>query len=156
MIAVRYLALTALVVWVGGMMVLALVVAPATFRVLDAAAAAGGASLAGPVVGDILQRFNGLAYTSGGVLLVCLFVMKFVGPPPRAFTIRAAIVAAMLAVTAYSGFPLAADITRLQSQVGGSESASRARLDQLHRTSTALMTLNTCLGLVLLFWYVKE
>jgi hypothetical protein len=32
----------------------------------------------------------------------------------------------------------------------------RIRFDQLHARSTMLMTMNIGLGLVLLFWYVRE
>ena len=54
------------------------------------------------------------------------------------------------------------EIARVQSQVSGpmnqlpKDDARRVRFDSLHRTSTVLMTVNMALGLVLLFWYVRE
>ena len=83
MLAVRYVALAALVVWLGGMVTV--------------------------VFGESLPPFHFVALTCGAVILVSLFVMKFVGPPPRGFVPRA-----------------------------------------------ALTAINLALGLLLLFWYVRE
>jgi uncharacterized membrane protein len=164
MLAIRYVALSALVVWLGGMIVLGLLVAPATFGVLQttAADAANGRMLAGGVFGEILRRFHFLAYGCGGLILACLVVMKFVGPPPQGFIARMAIVAVMLAIALYSGVPVSREIAQIQSTVSGPISslpdtdARRARFDRLHGLSTTLMTINMGLGLVLLYWYVRE
>jgi len=162
MLAVRYIALIALVIWLGGMIVLGLLVAPSTFRVLQAHEGVAGRAMAGAVFGDILRNFSLVAYVCGAAILLSLIVMKLLGPPPRAFPIRASIAAVMLAVAVYAGVPVAREIARLQSQTSGSMSQlpdrdpRRVRFDQLHSTSTILMTVNMVLGLVLLFWYVRE
>jgi hypothetical protein len=162
MLAVRYIALAALVVWLGGMIVLGLVVAPSTFRVLQAHDAAAGRVLAGALFGDILRQFYLVACGCGAIMLLGLFVMKFMGPPPRAFILRAAIVALMLALTAYAAGPVSRQIAQLQSQVAGPMNTLpdtdpvRIRFNRLHTTSTTLMTINIALGLVLLFWYARE
>jgi hypothetical protein len=162
MIVVRYVALTALVVWLGGMVILGLLVAPSTFGVLQSADPNNGRMLAGAVFGTILRRFHYVAYGCGAVLFISLFLMKFVGPPPHAFVVRAGIVFVMLLVALYSGVPVTRELEHLQSQVSGPVSrlphddARRLRFDQLHRRSTMLMTLNMGLGLVLLYWYVRE
>ena len=162
MLAVRYLALAALVVWLGGMVVLGVIVAPTTFRVLQDADPGGGRVIAGALFGELLSRFDLLAYTCGGVVLVALFVMKFLGPPPAAFVVRAAIVAAMLAIAVYSGVSVSREIARIQAAVATpvhelpAADPRRVRFDALHRTSTTLMTVNMGLGLVLLFWYARE
>jgi hypothetical protein len=162
MLALRYIALTALVVWLGGMVVLGLLVAPSTFRVLQASDPANGRMLAGAVFGEILRLFHFLAYACGAILLVCLFLMKFIGPPPSAFVVRAALVALMLVLAAYSGVPVTRELAQIQSQVSGpvnrlpASDPRRLRFDTLHRTSTMLMTINMGLGLVLLYWYVRE
>ena len=158
---VRYLALAALAVWLGGMAVLGLVVAPAVFRAAPAAGPTGGV-LAGAALTEILHLFHLLVYACGAVLLVCLFVIKFVGPPPRAFKLRAALVAIMLAIAVYSGVPLARQIRETQSHAAGRVGAlpgtdpQLARMDGLHRTGMALMAVNMTLGMVLLAWYVRE
>jgi hypothetical protein len=162
MSAIRFVALLALVVWLGGMIVLGLVVAPATFRVLQAQAPATGRVLAGALFGDILRRFYLLAYGCGAVMLLSLLMMKSIGPPPRAFLPRAAIVVTMLAVAAYAGVPVAREIAQLQSRVSGPINALpetdplRLRFDTLHAMSTRLMTVDIVLGLVLLSWYIRE
>src|SRR4051794_27252917 len=68
MFVVRYTALVALVVWLS------------------------------VLLGDSARSVERLGIICGAVIFICLFVMKFVGPPPHAFIPRAAIVAAMLAV----------------------------------------------------------
>jgi len=162
MIFVRYLALTALVVWLGGMVVVGLILAPATFRVLQAADPAMGRVVAGVLFGEFLKQFHLLAYACGGLVALCLLVLKFVGPPPRAFLPRIALVAAMLAAELYAGVPVMREIESLQAQVKGPMNAlaptdvRRVRFDRLHQTSTVLMTVNMALGLVLLSWYVRE
>jgi len=162
MLAVRYLALTALVVWLGGMVIVGLIVAPSTFGVLQAADPANGRMLAGAVFGTILRRFHYVAYACGAILYIALFVMKFMGPPPQAFVLRAVVVFVMLLIAIYSGVPLTRELERIQSQVTGpvnrlpETDERRIRFDQLHQRSTMLMTLNMGLGLVLLFWYVRE
>jgi uncharacterized membrane protein len=162
MLVVRYVALTALVVWLGGMVVVGLIVAPSTFRVLQAADPATGRVVAGALFGEILRVFHLLAYVCGGLIFVCLLVLKFVGPPPRAVFPRLALVAMMLLLELYAGVPVMREIESLQSQVKGpmnalaETDARRVRFDELHQTSTVLMTANMALGLVLLFWYVRE
>ena len=162
MVAARYAALAALVVWLGGMILLGLLVAPSTFRVLQAHEGAAGRVLAGAVFGEVLRQFSIVAYVCGGVILLSLIVMKLVGPPPRAFSARAAIVAVMLALAVYAGVPVSREIAEIQSQTAGPMNQlpdgdpRRARFDRLHSTSTALMTVNMVLGLVLLSWYARE
>ena len=162
MFAIRYVALTALVVWLGGMVVLGLLVAPSVFRVLQTDDPVAGRMLAGALFGDILRQFYRLEYVCGAVILACLTIMKFVGPPPRAFFLRAGIVATMLALAVTAGVPVSREIASIQSQVSGpmnqlpETDPRRARFDRLHATSTAIMTIDMVLGLVLLFWYVRE
>ena len=162
MFAIRYVALLALVVWLGGMILLGALVAPSTFRVLQASDAEAGRVLAGSLFGEILRLFHLLAYACGAIILACLLVMKFVGPPPQAFVLRAGIVVVMLGIALYSGGPVSREIARIQAQVTGpmnrlaDNDPRRMRFDRLHQTSTTLMTINMALGLVLLFWYVRE
>jgi hypothetical protein len=106
---VRYVALVALAIWVGGMVV--------AFW-LDA----------GPARFQPLSRQ--LAYPCGGAVLVSLFLLKFVGPPPRAFPFRAALVALMLANVTYA--------------------------HAMSVTSVAPLALNVAVGLILMSWYARE
>jgi hypothetical protein len=108
MFVVRYVALVALAIWVGGMVV--------PFWMPRSP---GTPALSGP-----------LAYACGGTELVSLFVLKFVGPPPRAFPVRAVLVVLMLAIVA------AAQAMRV--------------------TSLIPALINVTAGLVLLSWNASE
>jgi len=101
MAVVRFAALLALVIWIGGLM---------------------AAAAPRPV------HPTWLAAGCGGVLLVALFAMKFLGPPPHGFVPRVAIVVLMLAIA--FGYHL-------------THAAAFAVVDLL-------------LGLALLAWYVRE
>jgi hypothetical protein len=162
MLAVRYVALAELVLWLGSMVTIGALVAPSTFHVLQTSDPAGGRWLAGLVLGEVFRQFHLLAYACGAVLLVCLFLMKFVGPPPHAFVVRSALVASMLSLTLYSGLRVSPDIDRLQRQAppslhdAAAQQERRGQLEHLHRTATTLMTVNLVLALVLLAWYARE
>lgn len=169
----------ALAVWLGGMIVLGAVVAPALFSALGALDPVSGRVFAGEGFGAILRRFHYVAYASGGILLVSLSAMALLGPRPRSFAIRTAIVAVMLAVAAYSGVLVLGEIDTIQQDVeasspapqsGGTTVAARHRLpsslaatdprrirfDQLHLLSTRLMMFNIVAGLVLLVWEARD
>jgi uncharacterized membrane protein len=162
MFAVRYVALAALVVWVGGMLILAWVVAPAMVRALGDTDPINGHLHAGLAFNAILQQFHLVAYACGAILIASLFLMKFVGPPPSAFVPRASVAALMLAIALYSGIRVTRDMVQVESEITGpvnhlaAADPRRVRFEQLHRTSTTLMAVNTTLGLLLLFWYARE
>ncbi len=110
MAVIRFAALTALAVWLGGM------VAPIW--------------LSGDVACDLGRQTRSLAYVCGGILLVSQFAMKFLGPPPRRFVLRASIAALMLAIVA---------------------AAQLAGID-----SPAPVGVTLVLGLIQLSWYAHE
>ena len=168
----------ALAVWLGGMIVLGAVVAPALFSTLGALDPVSGRVLAGEGFGAILRRFHYVAYAAGGVLFVTLSAMALLGPRPRSFAIRTAIVAVMLAVAAYSGLLVLGEIDTIQQEIAASSPAPqrsdsvaathrlpsslaitdprRIRFDQLHVLSTRLMMFNIVAGLVLLVWEARD
>jgi hypothetical protein len=162
MLALRYVYILALVVWLGGMVILGALVAPLTFDVLQMRVPDGGRELAGAVFGATIAAFHCVAYGAGALLLLTLGMMRILGPRPAAFGIRAAIVVVMLAIAAYSGFVVLERIDALQAAAGGLASAlpasdgRRIEFDRLHLLSTRLMMLNLAGALVLLYWEAKE
>lgn len=162
MLAVRYAYVLALVVWLGGMVVLGALVAPATFQVLQAEAPETGRALAGTLFGTILSRFHYVAYGAGATLLVTLATMRVVGPKPHAFSVRVLIVVAMLAVALYSGVVVLGSIEAIQLDAGGLPSRlpagdpRRIRFDELHELSTRLMMTNAVAALALLYWEARD
>jgi hypothetical protein len=103
MFVVRYVALAALVVWLGALQCV--------------------------LLGGSLPYFTAIAYACGALLVVSLTTLKFVGPPPRAFFIRAGIVIVMLLVTL---------------------------ADRWLVTGSAPLVTNVVLGFTLLAWYAHE
>lgn len=162
MLVLRFVYVLALAVWLGGMVTLGAIGAPAIFQTLQAADPAGGRAIAGATFGVMLSRFHLVAYGCGAALLVTLVVMALLGPRPKAFAIRCAIVAAMLGVAAYSGVPVLGEIGRIQTEVGGLPSRlpeadpRRVRFDQLHLLSTRLMMLNLLGAIALVYWEARE
>jgi len=162
MLALRYVYVLALVVWLGGMIVLGALVAPTTFQVLQAAAPDTGRVLAGELFGVILARFHYLAYGAGGLLFVSLAAMAILGPRPPAFAVRMAIITLMLAIAVYSGVSVLAEIGRIQQAAGtlpsqlAAGNPLRIRFDQLHQLSTRLMSINIVAALALLYWEARE
>jgi len=106
MILVRYATLVALVIWLGAMV--------------------------DERFGDLFRRAHPLTYACGATMLVGLFVLKFLGPPPMAFVLRAGIAVVMLALSVAAAFIAPRDASNL------------------------LMTINIGLGFILLIWYVRE
>ena len=161
-LALRYVYILTLVVWLGGMVALGALVAPTTFQVLQAHEPVAGRELAGEVFGSILARFHYVAYGAGAVLLVSLLLMRLLGPRPLAFGVRAAIVGAMLLAALYSGVIVLRQIDEVQQEAGGLPSrlplsdARRVRFDELHLLSTRLMMLTMAGALVLLYWEARE
>ena len=162
MLALRYAYVLALVVWLGGMVMLGAVVAPTTFQVLQASEPVAGRALAGELFGVTLARFHYVTYGAGAVLLLSLTAMAVLGPRPVHFLVRTIIVTGMLCVALYSGFVVLGRIEQIQLEVGTLPSrlpitdSRRIAFDSLHQLSTRLMMLNMVAALVLLYWEARE
>jgi uncharacterized membrane protein len=175
----RFAYVLALAVWLGGMIVLGAVVAPALFSTLGALDPVSGRLLAGEGFAAVLRRFHYVAYGAGGILLVSLSAMALLGPRPRSFAVRTAIVATMVAVAMYSGVIVLGEIDSIQREIAASTpalangertlasthrlpsslpagDARRVRFDHLHVLSTRLMMFNIVAGLVLLVWEARD
>ena len=162
MLAVRYVYVLALVVWLGGMVALGAVVAPTIFEVLQAGDPANGRALAGAAFGAMLGRFHVVAYVTGGLMLLSLALMRILGPKPIHFNARGLIVLAMIGVAVYSGLAVLGRIDEIQAAVGTLPSRlpagdpRRVEFDGLHTLATRLMSANIVGALVLLYWEARE
>jgi uncharacterized membrane protein len=162
MLALRYVYVLALVVWLGGMLILGALVAPTTFEMLQAHGGPEGRELAGALFGAILARFHDVAYAAGVLLLLTLGAMRMLGPRPAHSGLRAIIVAVMLGVALYSGLVVLREIDAVQVAAGGLPSRlpagddRRVRFDALHVLSTRLMMFNIAGALVLLYWEARD
>jgi hypothetical protein len=162
MLALRYAGLLALTLWVGGLVVLGAIGAPAIFDVLAARHVASDRVIAGAVFGEILRRFHLLTYACGVVLLGTLLVRGVMGPRPIMFALRLAIAFVMLIASAYSGLIVSAKIARTQAEIGAAPSSlaegdpRRVAFGRLHAMSTGLAVVPILGGLFLLFRELKD
>ena len=162
MTALRYAYVLALVIWLGGMIVIGAIVAPATFHALEQGDAVAGRARAATVVGEVLGRFHVVSYVAGVVLLTGLIVMKLVGPRPPGFGVRLAIVATMLLSSLLSGFVVDPRIGALRDAIGApvatlaATDPRRAAFGRLHALSTSLMAVAALGGLALCYWETCE
>lgn len=161
MLALRYAALLMLVVWIGGLVALGAIAAPAIFDVLGDRPE-GGRLLAGAVFGETLRRFHLVAYGAGTLLILTLIVRRILGPRPKRFGWRLAIAAVMLATAVGSGWYVAGRIRRLQRSIGVPPSSlsagdpRRVEFGRLHSLSTGLQLVPLLGGLALIYWELKE
>ncbi|MEC8952176.1 MAG: DUF4149 domain-containing protein [Acidobacteriota bacterium] len=162
MIAFRYAYVLLLALWLGGMVALGGIAAPATFAVLQQDNPDTGRTLAGRVFGETLKRFHVASYAIAGLLLACLIGMAALGSKPVGFEIRFVIIVAMLLISLYSGRGVSPTIERMQQEIGGpvasleSDDPRRAQFGRLHALSTALMLANITGALVLLYWEARR
>ncbi len=164
MLVLRYMYVLAIVVWLGGMVILGAIVAPTTFQVLEARDPAAGRVLAAAVFGASLNRFQYVAYGCGLAALVSLSAMAVLGPRPARFALRSGIAAAMLLVAAYAGFVVYPGIDVLQREIGvtvspstlPADDARRIQFEHFHTVSTRLMMANMIGALALLYWQARE
>jgi hypothetical protein len=162
MLALRYAGLLALTLWVGGLVVLGAIGAPAIFDVLAARHVASDRVIAGAIFGEILRRFHLLTYACGVVLLGTLLVRGVMGPRPIMFALRLAIAFVMLIASAYSGLIVSAKIARTQAEIGAAPSSlaegdpRRVAFGRLHAMSTGLAVVPILGGLFLLFRELKD
>jgi len=158
----RYLYVLALVMWLGGLAVAGLIVAPTTFGVLENWNPSIGRVLAGQVFGEILRRVFAVAYVAAPLMCVALTLQRIVGPRPKSYGIRMGLVVLMLALTLYAGLVLTPQIEQLQSQVVGPmnqlavDDPRRVEFDALHRVSSSLVGATLVGGLLLLGWETRE
>jgi hypothetical protein len=164
MLVLRLAALLAIVVWIGGLIVLGGIAAPAIFEVVAARDLPDGRLLSGAIFGEMLRRFHLVSYICGAVILIALFMRAVLGPRPRRFAVRAAIAALMLGAALYSGVVLSGTIARVQREIGEGVAASslpegdprRAAFGRLHAQSTLLQIVPLAGGLILLLFEIGD
>jgi uncharacterized membrane protein len=105
----RTLMLLALIVWIGGIIFFAFVLAPTVFAVLPLR------ELAGNVVNPTLYRLHWMGLTSGVVFLLCsLLHNRLKHAQFRAFACEHVLVVLMLGLTAFSQFAITPRMSELR------------------------------------------
>ena len=157
MLALRYAALLAAAIWVGGLLTLAVIAAPAIFDTIESRGIPEGRVLAGAIFGEVLRRFHPLSYACGAVIVASLLLRGTLGPRPAYWGLRLGIACVMLAVALVSGVVIAGKIEQARTAAGGAPSSlaaddpRRIRFGRLHAASTILQIVPVLGGLVLVF-----
>jgi len=158
----RFLALVALALWIGGLAALGGVAAPAIFDVLEARQAIEGRELAGVVFGEIFSRFQHASWVLGGLLIVSLGARAALGPRPRQWGLRMWTVTAMVAASVGSALFIAPRIDAIRTSVSGPVAAlsetdpRRVDFGRWHGISTGLMFATLVAGAWLLRAEMKD
>jgi len=162
MLLLRFVGLLALVVWVGGLVALGGIAAPAIFDVMAMRQVADGRLLAGALFGEVLRRFFLVSCGAGLLVLASMTLRRILGPKPRHFGFRAGILLLMLIATLYAGIVVAGRIAQLQATMTVAPSSlpdgdpRRIEFGRLHLLSTSLQLVPLLGGLALIFWELKE
>ena len=142
----RFLMLMALVVWIGGIIFFAFVMAPTLFSVLPTT------KLAGDVVNATLGKLHWMGLVSGVVFLLCSLVYNWQKHvQARPFIVSHIFVVLMLALTAVSQFRITPKMRTLRSELQSVDKLpgnnARLEFDRLHAWSTRLESGVLLLGL---------
>lgn len=149
----RWLQLLAMVVWVGGIIFFAFVLAPVSFHTLSSV------QLAGTIVGATLKVFDLVAFGSGIVFLAATGWI-YAQSPMRLkgrYEMELLLVGIMLAATAYLHWGILPPMDRDRANAGGDISAvaldnpARIHFDRLHKRSEHVEELVLFVGLGVVF-----
>jgi len=143
--------LLSLVVWIGGLISFAFVLAPTAFQVLP------NTHLAGNVVGRSLGKLHGIAIISGIVFLITsLLYSRFTEGTAHVFAFRHLLIIVMLTLTLLSQFWIIPRMDSLRASVGDFaavplDNPARVQFDALHVWSTRVEGAVLVLGLVAVY-----
>lgn len=164
MLVLRFATVLAIAVWIGGLLALGAVAAPAIFDVVALRQVPDGRMLSGAIFGDVLRRFHLVSYGCGALIFVSLVTRAVLGPRPRRFSLRFTVATLMLAASLYSGIVLSSRIHRVQHEIGVSTSPSslpatdprRLEFGRLHGQSTLIQLVPLIGGVVLMLFELKD
>lgn len=148
---IRYLMLLSLVVWLGGLIFFAFVLAPTVFTALPTR------HLAGNVVARSLSSLHWMGIISGIVFLAGSILYDRISKgTPRLFAGRNLLIVLMLLLTLISQFGIMPRMDTLRSSIGEIDSVppdnpTRMQFDALHVWSTRVEGGVLLLGLVVVY-----
>jgi uncharacterized membrane protein len=147
----RFLILLSLVVWIGGLIFFAFVLAPTAFSVLPTT------HLAGNMVGRALGKLHWIGFASGIVFLISsLLYSRLTDGTMHVFAARHVLLCLMLALTLISQFGIIPRMDVLRASLGEVRAApidnpQRVQFDALHVWSTRVEGAVLLLGLVVVY-----
>jgi uncharacterized membrane protein len=150
----RFLMLLSLVVWIGGLIFFAFVLAPTAFSI---PAVLPNTHLAGNVVGRALSKLHWIAIVSGVVFLISsLLYNRFTNGTAHVFAARHVLICLMLALTLVSQFGIMPRMDTIRASLGEVsavpiDNPERIQFDALHVWSTRVEGAVLLLGLVVVY-----
>jgi uncharacterized membrane protein len=147
----RYLMLLSLVVWIGGLIFFAFVLAPTAFQVLP------DTHLAGNVVGRALSKLHWIAIVAGVLFLISSIIYsRLADGTVHLSSSRHLLICLMLLLTCFSQFWIIPRMDSLRAQVGNFsavalDNPARMEFDRLHVWSTRVEGAVLLLGLVTIY-----
>ena len=147
----RFLMLISLVVWIGGLIFFAFVLAPTAFSVLP------NTHIAGNMVGRSLGKLHWIAIISGIVYLISsLLYSRLTNGAAHIFAARHVLICFMLALTLISQFGIIPRMDVLRAKVADFSAVpvnnpDRTQFDALHVWSTRVEGMILLLGLAVVF-----
>ena len=147
----RFLMLLSMVVWVGGLVFFAFVLAPTAFQVLP------NTHLAGNVVGRALGKLHWLAIFSGIVFLISsLLYSRVTQGTLHVFAARHVLIVLMLALTLFSQYWIISRMDKLRATISDFAAVPlndpiRMQFDALHAWSTRVEGAVLVSGLVAVY-----
>ena len=148
---VRFLMLLSLVVWIGGLILFAFVVAPAVFAVLPTR------QLAGNVVSRTLGILHWIAICCGVVFVVTSMIdSRVINGVLHPFALRNLVIYAMIILTLVGMFAIAPRMLALREQMNPIDAvphddSHRVEFNRLHHWSTRIESSVLVLGLAVLY-----
>ena len=152
----RYLMLLSLIVWLGGLIFFAFVLAPVAFSVIPTR------HMAGTVVGKSLVTLHWMGIIAGLVYLITsLLYSRLTMGTPHPFAARNILVVLMLVLTLVSQFGIIPRMDKLRASIGTIDSVppdnpARVQFDGLHVWSTRVETGVLLLALVLTYLTAQQ
>jgi len=141
--------LLALIVWIGGVVFFAFVMAPTLFTVLSP-------PLAANVVSPALSKLHSIGLVAGAVFLTSSLIYNWRKYAQlRLFSVTHVLVVLMMALTAISQFAITPRMRDLRS-AGLTGGEARAEFDRLHNWSTRTEGGVLVLGLVVVALVARE
>ena len=147
----RFVMVLSLVVWIGGLIFFAFVLAPTAFQILP------NTHLAGNVVGRALGKLHWIAIISGIIFLITsLLYSRLTDGTTHVFAMRHVLLCLMLGLTLFSQFWIIPRMDTLRGEVGDFASVplnnpERVQFDALHVWSTRVEAAVLLFGLVVVY-----
>jgi uncharacterized membrane protein len=145
--------LLSLIVWIGGLIFFAFVLAPTAF----APGVLPSTHVAGNLIGRALGKLHWIAIISGVVFLgSSMLYNRLLDGTPHVFALRNALIFLMLALTLVSQFWIIPRMDTLRAQIADFASVpvdnpARIQFDALHAWSTRVESAVLLLGLVVVY-----